>query len=85
MTWTVSFAQAPAEARAATTRPFVLGVVEEFRSVQLKENRTLNIYLPAGYTPADATRYPVIYLLDGSPMKISSTSSASSSTTISRG
>jgi len=45
-------------------KPFVLGSIEEIHSNILSEKRTLNIYLPAGYN--DTTRYPVIYLLDGS-------------------
>ncbi|RYZ20915.1 MAG: alpha/beta hydrolase [Chitinophagaceae bacterium] len=47
-------------------RNFVLGVVEELRSVELNETRTLNIYLPEGYNPRDTVTYPVVYLLDGS-------------------
>ena len=31
----------------------------------LSEARTLNIYLPEGYSKDDKTKYPVIYLLDG--------------------
>jgi len=46
--------------------PFVLGFIEKIKSVELKENRVLNIYLPEGYSPDSATTYPVIYLLDGS-------------------
>ena len=46
--------------------PFVLGEIDSIRSVELNETRTLNIYLPEGYSPDSATRYPVIYLLDGS-------------------
>jgi len=46
-------------------KAFVLGVVEEIRSLRLSETRTLNIYLPDGYSK-DTTHYPVIYLLDGS-------------------
>jgi predicted alpha/beta superfamily hydrolase len=63
---TTTFAQAAAQAPAAPTKPFVLGVVEEFRSAVLKEVRTLNIYLPPGYKESGDARYPVIYLLDGS-------------------
>lgn len=48
------------------TKPFVLGVIEEIDSKELGEKRILNIYLPEGYNPADAAKYPVIYLLDGS-------------------
>src|SRR4051812_26290183 len=47
-------------------KPFVLGTVDEIRSKQLSETRTLNIYLPEKYKQADTTHYPVIYLLDGS-------------------
>jgi predicted alpha/beta superfamily hydrolase len=45
---------------------FVLGVVDKIQSVELGETRTLNIYLPEGYSPDSSTTYPVIYLLDGS-------------------
>jgi predicted alpha/beta superfamily hydrolase len=51
---------------AETTKPFVLGVIEEIQSVELGEKRTLNIYLPEGYKQDDTTKYSVIYLLDGS-------------------
>ena len=50
----------------AATKPFVLGVIEEIDSRELGEKRIVNIYLPEGYNPADAVKYPVIYLLDGS-------------------
>jgi predicted alpha/beta superfamily hydrolase len=49
-----------------TTKPFVLGVIDELQSKELGENRILNIYLPEGYNPKDNEKYPVIYLLDGS-------------------
>lgn len=45
-------------------KPFVIGEVKELQSKILKEKRTLNIYLPEGYTK-DTARYSVIYLLDG--------------------
>ena len=45
---------------------FKLGVVEQIRSTVLSETRTLNIYLPEGYSDKDTAHYPVIYLLDGS-------------------
>lgn len=51
---------------AQTTKPFVLGVIEELQSKELGEKRILNIYLPEGYKQDDTTKYPVIYLLDGS-------------------
>ncbi|QIL40122.1 alpha/beta hydrolase [Pedobacter sp. HDW13] len=47
-------------------QPFVLGKIEKIKSKQLSETRTLNIYLPEGYSPDSAKTYPVIYLLDGS-------------------
>ena len=50
---------------SVTSRPFVLGQIVELHSEILKENRTLNIYLPEGYNELDTNRYPVIYLLDG--------------------
>ena len=47
-------------------KPFILGQIIEMKSEELAEKRILNIYLPAGYSQEDSTRYPVIYLLDGS-------------------
>ncbi|KAA3438596.1 alpha/beta hydrolase [Rufibacter hautae] len=61
-----AFAQKKTPAPKATTKPFVLGVIDEITSKELGEKRTLNIYLPEGYNPRDTTRYPVVYLLDGS-------------------
>ncbi|HOZ79877.1 MAG TPA: alpha/beta hydrolase-fold protein [Ferruginibacter sp.] len=49
-----------------TTKPFVLGLIDEIQSNVLAEKRILNIYLPEGYNQQDTTTYPVIYLLDGS-------------------
>lgn len=45
-------------------KEFVLGYVENLHSKILNEDRTLNIYLPENYNKD--TKYPVIYLLDGS-------------------
>lgn len=45
-------------------KEFVLGYVDQLSSKILKEERTLNIYLPEGYDKNK--KYPVIYLLDGS-------------------
>lgn len=56
----------PAPKTDNNTKPFVLGVIDEVRSVILNEKRTLNIYLPDGYDKNAADKYPVIYLLDGS-------------------
>jgi predicted alpha/beta superfamily hydrolase len=52
--------------QADSSKPFILGTIEQIQSVQLGEKRTLNIYLPEGYNKNDTARYPVIYLLDGS-------------------
>ena len=56
-----SFAQNRQQAK-----PFILGEVQSINSSILRENRTLNIYLPEGYSADSAKTYPVIYLLDGS-------------------
>jgi predicted alpha/beta superfamily hydrolase len=60
---TFSFAQVK---ETEPEKPFVLGVVDEIQSTELSEKRILNIYLPEGYNPNDAVKYPVVYLLDGS-------------------
>ena len=49
---------------AQTPNPFIIGEIKTLKSTILDENRTLNIYLPDGYT--NKAIYPVIYLLDGS-------------------
>ncbi|WP_227686841.1 alpha/beta hydrolase [Spirosoma arboris] len=49
-----------------TTKPFVLGHIDAISSKELGEIRTLNIYLPEGYSKDSLSKYPVIYLLDGS-------------------
>ncbi|MFD1603021.1 alpha/beta hydrolase [Flavobacterium artemisiae] len=65
-TSTLLFSQKNKTKSTETSKPFVLGVIEEIQSKELGENRILNIYLPEGYNPAESTKYPVIYLLDGS-------------------
>jgi predicted alpha/beta superfamily hydrolase len=52
--------------KSGNNNPFVLGEIIEIQSVELKEKRKLNIYLPEGYNLEDTIKYPVIYLLDGS-------------------
>lgn len=65
--WTaLALGQSRPPAAGETSKPFVLGRVEQLPSKVLAETRTLNIYLPEGYQPGDTARYPVIYLLDGS-------------------
>lgn len=49
-----------------SAKPFPFGVVDEIQSAELGEKRTLNIYLPDGYSPDSASKYRVLYLLDGS-------------------
>ncbi|WP_394773400.1 alpha/beta hydrolase [Flavobacterium sp.] len=65
-TSTLIFGQANKSKITETSKPFILGVIDELQSNELGENRILNIYLPEGYKQEDATKYPVIYLLDGS-------------------
>jgi predicted alpha/beta superfamily hydrolase len=62
----ITLAQKGKTDQQTTTKPFVLGVIDEMQSKELGEKRTLNIYLPEGYNPKDSIKYPVIYLLDGS-------------------
>jgi len=66
LTSTLIFSQNNKSKSTETSKPFVLGVIDEIQSKELNEKRILNIYLPEGYNPAEATKYPVIYLLDGS-------------------
>lgn len=63
---TLIFSQNNKTKTTETSKPFVLGLINEIQSKELREKRILNIYLPEGYTADDATKYPVIYLLDGS-------------------
>lgn len=62
----MAIAQTKKQKAVSTTKAFVLGVVDEIQSKELAEKRILNIYLPEGYQQNDTTKYPVIYLLDGS-------------------
>lgn len=61
-----AFAQTNNPKSAENSKPFILGVIDEIQSVELAEKRILNIYLPEGYEKDGASKYPVIYLLDGS-------------------
>ncbi|HLK28915.1 MAG TPA: alpha/beta hydrolase-fold protein [Puia sp.] len=60
------FCQSNQSKQPDSSRPFVLGTIEEIQSKILSEKRILNIYLPEGYNKNDTIKYPVIYLLDGS-------------------
>jgi len=62
----MAFGQKKSPSETAKSKPFVLGLIDEIQSKALGENRILNIYLPEGYKQSDTTKYPVIYLLDGS-------------------
>lgn len=55
---------AQTELPAKSTKEFVLGKIETVHSEILGEDRILNVYLPDNYDKN--TKYPVIYLLDGS-------------------
>lgn len=55
-----------AQSTSNHSKPFVLGVIDEIESKELSEKRIVNIYLPEGYNKTDTTKYPVVYLLDGS-------------------
>jgi predicted alpha/beta superfamily hydrolase len=50
----------------AQVSELIIGTIETIYSKELNENRTLNIYLPNGYSNDSSKLYPVIYLLDGS-------------------
>lgn len=63
---TALFSSAQNNIPTKENKPFILGVINEIQSKILSEKRTLNIYLPEGYSQSDTARYPVIYLLDGS-------------------
>jgi predicted alpha/beta superfamily hydrolase len=63
---TLIFGQKQKKNLTEATKPFILGVIDEIQSKELAEKRVLNIYLPDGYNQNDTTKYPVIYLLDGS-------------------
>ncbi|MTW10854.1 esterase [Pseudoduganella eburnea] len=55
----------PAPAAAAPPRHGTLQLVENFKSPQLGNERTLRIYLPPSYGSDTKRRYPVLYMHDG--------------------
>ncbi|MBL0126300.1 MAG: alpha/beta hydrolase [Flavobacteriales bacterium] len=55
----------PTAADPTTVEPFIFGEVRTLHSDVLVQDRTLNVYLPAGYRDSTYS-YPVVYLLDGS-------------------
>jgi hypothetical protein len=60
------FAQSPKAPQILEKGAFEIGEQLSFYSEELKENRTLNIYLPAAYHQDSTAAFPVVYLLDGS-------------------
>lgn len=54
------------QCEAQSSTPYQIGVIDSLYSSELKEYRTLNIYLPLGYSKDSADNYQVIYLIDGS-------------------
>ncbi len=60
------FYAGPLLGQSSLAKPFVLGEIREIQSLVLGENRLLNIYLPESYHTGDTSKYPVVYLLDGS-------------------
>ncbi|WP_266205773.1 alpha/beta hydrolase [Pontibacter kalidii] len=62
----LTFGQVSRPEKKDSSKPFILGLIDEVHSKELGEKRILNIYLPEGYSKKDTVRYPVIYLLDGS-------------------
>ena len=52
--------------QALAQTPLCWGEVHHLQSTALGEDRPLNIVLPSGYIADDTSRYPVIFLLDGS-------------------
>lgn len=63
---TFTTGQTVATDKKENSKPFIIGQIIELQSKVLSEKRTLNVYLPEGYSPKDSIKYPVIYLLDGS-------------------
>lgn len=51
--------------RPAPHYPITIGHTDSIYSVSLKEKVAVNIYLPDGYSPDSATKYPVLFLMDG--------------------
>lgn len=45
--------------------PITIGNSYSFRSVAMAQKRKINVYLPAKYTLDTASKYPVLYVIDG--------------------
>lgn len=57
---------AQTEITANNKKPIVIGEQVEIRSEIFNESRTLNIYLPLGYSDKSKDIYDVVYVFDGS-------------------
>lgn len=55
----------PARAEAAAVRPITIGSAHAIASAALREQRIVNVVLPAGYAKQPQKKYPVLYLIDG--------------------
>ncbi|MEZ5455390.1 MAG: alpha/beta hydrolase-fold protein [Lysobacteraceae bacterium] len=51
--------------RADAATPLTIGETFKIDSVALDEERTVNVFLPTGYSQAKDQRFPVMYMLDG--------------------
>jgi len=61
----LAIATALAVVPAQAQQPITIGTSYPIRSTALKEQRTINVVLPAGYAQSPNKRYPVVYLIDG--------------------
>ena len=55
---TFSFAQSKKPKQTDSSKPFVLGLIDEIQSKELGEKRILNIYLPEGYQSKRNNKVP---------------------------
>ena len=62
---TCALSRGAAQSVEVETEALAIGEQLRFRSTILGEFRALNVYLPPGYHPDSARRYPVMYVLDG--------------------
>lgn len=61
----VSFLSIGQTEELISKKPLNIGETITFSSEVLQEDRTINVYLPFGYSADSTKSYPVIYLLDG--------------------
>ena len=54
-----------ASSSASAQQPIAIGTSHPIASAALKEQRTINVVLPASYAKEPNKRYPVVYLIDG--------------------